>query len=109
MKSYFCSNLDRPSKIQRLGTAFSIRPASARIKLPDRHGHRWRRSSSTHYGAWGKPKLLPTRSRRARGLVLLTFDEENDPLRASGDGLKFLVFDGGARPRLSFSGFKKQL
>jgi hypothetical protein len=42
-------------------------------------------------------------------LVLLTFDKENDPQRASGDGLKFLVFDGGARPRLSFSGFKKQL
>jgi hypothetical protein len=45
---------------------------------------------------------------RRRGLVLLTFGEENDPRRASGGGLKFLVFDGGARPRVSFSGFKKQ-
>jgi hypothetical protein len=48
-------------------------------------------------------------SRRARGLILLTFGKENDPRRASGGGLKSLVFDGGARPQLSFSGFKKQL
>jgi hypothetical protein len=108
-KSYFCSNLDHPSKIQRPRTAFSIRPASARTKSPDRHGHRWRRSSSTRYGAWGKTELVPTRSRRATGLVLLTFSEENDPRRASGCGLKSLVFDSGAWPRLSFSGFKTQL
>jgi hypothetical protein len=57
----------------------------------------------------GKTKLLPMRSRRARGLILLTFGEANAPRRARGGGLKFLVFDGGARPRLSFSGFKKQL
>jgi hypothetical protein len=57
------------------------------------------------YGAWGKTKLLPMQSRRARGLVLLTFGDVNDPRRASGGDLKFLVFDGGAQPRLSFSGF----
>jgi hypothetical protein len=106
MKSYFCSNHDHPSKIQRLGTVFSIRPALART---ERHGRWWRRSSSMSYGAWGKTKLLPTRSRRARGLILLTFDEANDPRRASDGGLMFLVFDGSARPQLSFSGFKKQV
>jgi hypothetical protein len=106
-KSYFCSNPDRAPKIQRHGNVFSIQPASARTERPGCHGRRWRRSSSTSYGAWGKTKLLPTRSRRPRGLVLLTFDEANDPWRVSGGGLKFIVFNGGARPRLSFSGFKK--
>jgi hypothetical protein len=57
----------------------------------------------------GKTKLLPMQSRRVRGLILLTFGEANDPQSASGMSLMFLVFDGGARPRLSFSGFKKQL
>jgi hypothetical protein len=47
-------------------------------------------------GHGGKTKLLPTRSRRAKGLILLTFGDANDPRRASGGGLKFLVFDGGA-------------
>jgi hypothetical protein len=32
MKSYFCSNPDRPSKIQGLGNVFSILPASVRIE-----------------------------------------------------------------------------
>jgi hypothetical protein len=50
-KSYFCSKLDHPSKIQWPGTAFSIRSASARTEHPDCHGRRQRRSSSTHYGA----------------------------------------------------------
>jgi hypothetical protein len=57
----------------------------------------------------GERHLLPTRCRRARGLILLTFGEANDQRRASGGGLKFLVFNGGARPQLSFSGIKKQL
>jgi hypothetical protein len=38
--------------------------------------------------------IPPTRSRRTRGLILLTFGEASDPQRASGGGLKFLVFDG---------------
>jgi hypothetical protein len=109
MKRYFCSNHDHPSKIQRPETVFSIQPASVRTERPGRVGRWWQRSSSMRYGSWGKTKLQPTRSRRAWGVVLLTFGEANDPRRASGSGLKFLVFDGGARPRLSFSGFKKQL
>jgi hypothetical protein len=60
-----------------------------------RHGCRRWRSSSTHYGARGKTKLLPMRSRRARGLILLTFGEANNPRRASGGCLKSLVFDHG--------------
>jgi hypothetical protein len=54
MKSYFCSNHDRPSKIQRPGTDFSIRPTSARTDHPGRHGWWWWRSSSMCYGAWAR-------------------------------------------------------
>jgi hypothetical protein len=55
-----------------------------------------RLATTMRYGAWGKTELVHTRSRRATGLVLLTFSEENDPRRASGCGLKSLVFDSGA-------------
>jgi hypothetical protein len=56
-----------------------------------------------------RQKLLPMRSRRTRGLISLTFGEANDPRWASGGGLKFMVFNNGARPQLSFSSFRKQL
>jgi hypothetical protein len=91
------------------GLVSSSLPQHGRNRAQERHGWQRRRGSSTRYGAWGKTKNLPTHSRRARDLVLVTFCEANGPQRGSGGGLKFLVFDGGARARLSFSGFKKQL
>jgi hypothetical protein len=109
MKGYFLDLIYIVDHGADGGLISSLLPRHGRSRARGRHGCRWRRSSIMCYGALGKRKILPTRSRRARGVILLTFGKANGPRRASGGDLKFLVFDDSARPRLSFSGFKKQL
>jgi hypothetical protein len=55
MKGYFRSNLDRPSKIQRLRSFPSTSARSNRTESPGRHGHRLERTQTRammHHLRW---------------------------------------------------------
>jgi hypothetical protein len=86
MKSYFCPNPDRPSRIQRLRIDFFIRLASTRRERPGRHGHEWWGSPNSGYGTQGKTRFLPTWSKSQEGLILQTYGLGNSWWRAGDDG-----------------------
>jgi hypothetical protein len=46
MKGYFCSNLDHPSKIRRLGSFPSTSARSGKTEPPGRHGHQLERTQT---------------------------------------------------------------
>jgi hypothetical protein len=70
-KGYFCSNLDGPSKIQRSGLLLPYSADETEEVAGWRHGQQ-QESSGGHYGALIFDPILPTRSRRHKGSVLLT-------------------------------------
>jgi hypothetical protein len=96
MKSYFCSNLNRPSKIQRLGTFLLPRLGSAR---PNRAtGAPWPlawEGPSSSYGAPFAMRFHPTWSTRQEEPVLHNYGKENRQGRA-GDGSAVQTTLGGS-------------
>jgi hypothetical protein len=92
-KHYFCSNLDRSTKIQ-WSKRLLLHSASETEEAMGRHHGQWQVISSSHYGALNFDSILPTWSRRHKKLTLLTCGDANGSHRVGSVGVVRLGFNG---------------
>jgi hypothetical protein len=105
-RSCFCSDLDRPSKIRRLGTVSSFLGSARSNRATGAPWPAAQTSSGASCGAQNAMRFLPTWYRLWEELVLWTYHGEIVP-REAGDGeVARAVFNDGGDGIWQLSGSK---